>query len=154
MKSNLNKKSRSKHGFTLVEIMIVVVIIGLLAAIAIPAFQKVRRNSQATTLGENLQSFRDGLYLYDMEEGSLPATMDADLLTWMPEAWGTTPPIEGAYAYAGTGNNGAITFTPAGALDAAVGEQIDDMLDDGNSATGIVRYDANAITVNVYDPDA
>ena len=39
------KLNRSKKGFTLVEIMIVVVIIGLLAAMAIPAFQKVRRNS-------------------------------------------------------------------------------------------------------------
>jgi type IV pilus assembly protein PilA len=39
------KLNRSKKGFTLVEIMIVVVIIGLLAAMAIPAFQKVRRSS-------------------------------------------------------------------------------------------------------------
>jgi prepilin-type N-terminal cleavage/methylation domain-containing protein len=39
------KQIRSNKGFTLVEIMIVVVIIGLLAAMAIPAFQKVRRNA-------------------------------------------------------------------------------------------------------------
>jgi len=39
------KLNRPDKGFTLVEIMIVVVIIGLLAAIAMPAFQKVRASS-------------------------------------------------------------------------------------------------------------
>ena len=38
--------TRPTHGIMLVEIMIVVVIIGLLAAMAIPAFQKVRQASQ------------------------------------------------------------------------------------------------------------
>ena len=62
-------KNNSKKGFTLVEIMIVVVIIGLLAAMAIPAFQKVRQNSQDKTIINNLRQLNAAAQQYFLEHG-------------------------------------------------------------------------------------
>jgi len=55
----LRELTRVTKGFTLVEIMVVVAIIGLLAAIAIPAFQKARRETQAKACINNLRQMHD-----------------------------------------------------------------------------------------------
>ncbi len=62
-------KARNTQGFTLVEIMIVVVIIGLLAAMAIPAFQKVRANSQDKAVTNNLRQLASAADQYFLESG-------------------------------------------------------------------------------------
>ena len=61
--------TRSSKGFTLVEIMIVVVIIGLLAAMAIPAFQKVRQASQDKAVLNNARQMSAAADQYYLEYG-------------------------------------------------------------------------------------
>jgi prepilin-type N-terminal cleavage/methylation domain-containing protein len=56
----INQTNNVSSGFTLVEIMIVVAIIGLLAAIAIPNFVKSRAKTQATTCINNLRQIESG----------------------------------------------------------------------------------------------
>jgi type IV pilus assembly protein PilA len=73
-------QKQSKKGFTLVEIMIVVVIIGLLAAMAVPAFQKVRTTSQNKSIVNNMRQILSAADQYFLENGVTTATVSTDLV--------------------------------------------------------------------------
>ena len=64
----LNKLNKRRGGFTLVEIMIVVAIIALLAAIAVPGFLRARKRSQASRVINDLRLIDSAVDQYAIEQ--------------------------------------------------------------------------------------
>jgi type IV pilus assembly protein PilA len=141
---------KTRRGFTLVEIMVVVVIIGLLAALAIPAFQRNRRTSQNTRMANDFRVFSQAFEIYNTQNGAWPDAAAPGTVPTLPVSisdtlrtanWQSTTAFGGLWqwdnALASSGDAG-ICVTGFTCTDAQLGE-LDAKLDDGNLATGRFR---------------
>lgn len=90
----------NRRGFTLVEILIVMLIIGMLAMIAIPGWMKIRQTSQETACKENRRVIEDAKqhWALDKQHGTGDVPTAADL---SPEFMTKEPvcPQHGTYSY-------------------------------------------------------
>jgi len=119
---------RRDEGFTLVELMVVVLIIGILVAIAIPVFNSAKSNAQRKSCYANQRTIEGALQTYAAEnDGQFPAAVAASAVTPLIPTYikvaPTCPVNNTAYTYDGTvAGNGTIDSTLATENLAAAGE--------------------------------
>src|ERR1700734_3695635 len=92
----------SRKGFTLVEILIVVIILGILAAIVIPQFTNASQNARVSSLQSQLQTLRSQIELYKLQHGdTLPNLIATPTTQWEPltetSTYGTPATTFGPY---------------------------------------------------------
>jgi prepilin-type N-terminal cleavage/methylation domain-containing protein len=135
-----------RRGFTLVEIMVVVVIIGLLAALALPGFQRVKRSAASKRYINDARQIRDGAERYAMENGNFPPNgiggLHASLQGYIPDSVfrSTTTPLGGVWDwdYQQDGFTASISVYLYTVDDTQL-RDIDRTIDDGDLTTGLFR---------------
>lgn len=104
MKSNKQKK---QQGFTLIELMIVVAVIGVLASIAIPQYQKYVAKSEVASALATMTGVKTNVEAYAVENGEFPDTGKENDLG-VPSS---IPSGSIAFAKTASAATGTITFT-------------------------------------------
>lgn len=86
----LSNSYRKSAGFTLIEIMVVVVILGILAALIVPKIMSRPEQARITSAKQNITAIQSALDLYKLDNGIYPTT-DQGLQALVTQP--TTPPI-------------------------------------------------------------
>ncbi len=137
--------------------MIVVVIIGLLAALAIPAFQRVKRRSVNSTIVNDLRVFAQAFDTYAAQNGTWPPNVGPGVVPpglstadFKVSVWQTPTPIGGQWNWDDNlsfgGFTAGISISNFTCTDVQL-QEIDAMIDDGDLTTGnFQKISSNRVT--------
>ncbi|MBB6429044.1 type II secretion system protein [Algisphaera agarilytica] len=143
--------ARASHGFSLIEILIVVVILGVLTAIVLPQFADATKQSGKSVFVSNLRHYTEAAQLYMFDTGEFPPDSSS----------GQIPPGFGDYIDEGKWSAGTpiggvwdLEYQDLGGVQSAIGvhfdgtgmtrddiymREIDELVDDGDLSTGNFR---------------
>ena len=114
-------RSNANQGFTLVELMVVVVIVGILSAVALPNFLKQTDKAKATEAKQNIASTLKQAQAQFVEDGQNPKTGATDMNT----LYGTPKDGAGLFNYAGEWSSPVYTITAKGnSTDAGIKDKV------------------------------
>ncbi|MDP9175455.1 MAG: prepilin-type N-terminal cleavage/methylation domain-containing protein [Planctomycetota bacterium] len=148
--------TRNAKGFTLVEILIVVIILGILAAIVIPQFTNASQNARQSSLASTLQTLRSQVQLYRMQHGD---TLPNLVAAWTPmtasSTYGNPPQTFGPYMQAVPTNpmNGNTVVIDSAGLPGTQAASVCAFVFDYNSGNGsghIYGTDTDGKTIDPY----
>ena len=141
-----NPRTRRQGGFTLVELLIVVVILGILAGIVIPQFNNSSSEAAQTAFAHELRIYIDAAVLYEAKEGE---TLDdgssgevlAEFAPYINESdWVLPTPIGGSWdtenSFTGIESALGVHFNGVTPKDDAFMTKIDEIVDDGVLTSG------------------
>lgn len=128
-RSNLHRGPRVQHGFTLIEIMVVVIIIGLLAAVVVPQFMSRVDDARVAKARQDIQALETALtmfkldnFVYPTQEMGLQALVskpnDPTIKNWRPGGYLkrlTKDPWGNDYQYQIPGTHGEYDLSSLGA---------------------------------------
>ncbi len=143
-------KKQNQQGFTLIELMIVIAIIGILASIAIPQYQIYTQRTEATTSIAGVRTVQLAIQEFYSTNGTVPAN-DADLLRFGVDVAGgdftdiaaantIISTVTSAYAPAAGAGTADIIITFAAAGVAPVDLAGKTMVIRGQGAAGIISF--------------
>ena len=113
---------KNRKGFTLIELMIVIAIIGILAAMAIPNFKKAREQAREKACYSNMRVLLGAVEMYNMDHSTPLNTPDQTKLTGNNgylKAAVACPEATGNYSGNDLSGNGVLSCSVHGSVDGA-----------------------------------
>lgn len=111
---------KNRKGFTLIELMIVIAIIGILAAMAIPNFKKAREQAREKACYSNIRVLLGAIEMYNMDHSVMLDTPEQGKLTGAAgylKAEVVCPETGGSYVGSNLSKDGVLSCSLHGAVD-------------------------------------